>query len=129
MATVYRKIWNSCSQQRGILYIDRCNRLTKTIDVGIKIGRKMPKEFILFKWKEITPKKVIEFIKIFSDNCINGEYDYTTTTDNKSMISIKHNTGMKGSIFLKSYLESVILETLRKKPNTEITDNCIIIQF
>jgi len=101
----------------------------KLIDVGLKIGRKMPKEFILFKWKEITQKNVIEFIKMFSDHCINGEYDHTTTTDNKSMISIKHNTGMKGSIFLKSYLESVITETLQKKPNIEITDNCIILQF
>ena len=89
----------------------------------------MPKEFILFKWKEITQKNVIEFIKMFSDHCINGEYDYTTITDNKSMISIKHNTGMKGSIFLKYYLESVIIETLQKKPNIEITDNCIILQF
>ena len=66
---------------------------------------------------------------MFSDHCINGEYDYTTTTENKILISIKHNTGMKGSIFLKSYLESVIMETLQKKPNTEITDNSIILQF
>ena len=89
----------------------------------------MPKEFILFKWKEITQKNVIEFIKMFSDHCINGKYDYTTTTDNKIIISIKHNTGMKGSIFFKSYFESVIMETLQKKPDNEITDNCIILQF
>jgi hypothetical protein len=36
------------------------------INLGIKIGSKTPREFILFKWKEITNENVIEFIKMFS---------------------------------------------------------------
>ena len=66
---------------------------------------------------------------MFSDHCINGKYDYTTTTDNKTVISIKHSMGIKGSIFLKSYFHSLIMETLKKQPNVEITDNSIILQF
>jgi hypothetical protein len=101
----------------------------KISEVGAKIGQKMPKEFILFKWKEITYKNIVEFIKMFSDHCLNGDYDYTTTTDNKTVISIKHSMGIKGSIFLKSYFLSLIMETLQKQPNVEITDNSIILRF
>jgi hypothetical protein len=57
--------------------------------LGIKIGSKTPREFILFKWKEITNENVIEFIKMFSTHCINGEYDYTNTIDNKFVIILK----------------------------------------
>jgi len=99
------------------------------INLGIKIGSKTPREFILLKWKEIPNENVIAFIKMFSTHCFNGEYDYTTTIYNKLVIIWKDNTGIKGSIFLKYYFKSVIQETLQQEPNIETTDNSIIIKL
>ena len=101
----------------------------KLIDLGIKIGSNIPKEFILFKWKEITKENVIEFLQMFINHCINGENDCNFTIDNKAAISIKHNMGLKWSIFLKSLFGSIIKETLQKECATKITNNSLIIQF
>ena len=66
---------------------------------------------------------------MFVNHCINGENDFTSTMDNKVAISIKHDMGIKGSIFLKSYFESIIKETLQKECNTRVTDNSLITKF
>ena len=99
------------------------------INIAVKTGQKIPKEFILFKYKKITDRNVTEFIKMFSYHCINGEYDYNTTMDNKITISLKHNMGRKVSIFLKYYIESIVQETLKRESQSEIMDNLIIITF
>jgi hypothetical protein len=101
----------------------------KLIDLGIKIGSNIPQEFILFKWKEITKENVIEFLQMFINHCINGENDCTFTMDNKAAISIKHNMGLKWSIFLKSFFGAIIKETLQKEYNTKITKNSLIVHF
>lgn len=118
-----------------ILSKDAFSALVKVIDekelisLAIKIGQKTPKEFILFKWKKITDRNVIEFIKMFSHHCMNGECDYNTTPDNKITISLKHNMGRKVSIFLKYYIQSIIQETLKRDSETEIMENLITINF
>ena len=101
----------------------------KLIDLGIKIGSNIPKEFILFKWKEITKENVIEFLQMYINHCINGENDCNFTIGNKAAISIKHNMGLKWSIFLKSFFGAIIKETLQKEYTTKITKNSLIVQF
>jgi hypothetical protein len=63
----------------------------KLIDLGIKIGQKTPKEFILFRWKKITDKNVIEFIKMFSNHCLNAQHDYILSNLNSYISYFQEN--------------------------------------
>lgn len=101
----------------------------KIINLAIDIATRAPKEFILFKWKEITHSNVVDFIKMFFDHCGYGQYDYqfTDTKDNK--FSIRHDLGEKGSLFLKTYLQSVVKETLNIECKSITTKNSVTIVF
>ena len=101
----------------------------KIITLAIDIAAKAPKEFILFKWKEIDQSHVIGFIKMFFDHCGYGQYDHQVTESKVNKFSIRHELGKKGSIFLKTYLESVVRDTLGVKCQSIITDNSVTISF
>jgi hypothetical protein len=69
----------------------------KIINIAIEIATKAPKEFILFKWKEINSSNVIDFIKMFFDHCGYGQYDHQFTEGKINKFSIRHELGKKGS--------------------------------
>ncbi|MGD1834616.1 MAG: toxin-antitoxin system HicB family antitoxin [Nitrososphaeraceae archaeon] len=96
--------------------------------LGKSIGKTAPKEFILFKWKEITIDTTLKFIKMFTIHCIDCEYDHESKSD-QQIFSIRHEFGEKGSIFLKNYFESVVLENLHKRCNVNSTNNLVTITF
>ncbi|HEU5120969.1 MAG TPA: hypothetical protein VFT71_08270, partial [Candidatus Nitrosocosmicus sp.] len=97
--------------------------------LAIDIATRAPREFILFKWKEIDQSHVIGFIKMFFDHCGYGQYDHQVTESKVNKFSIRHELGKKGSIFLKTYLETVIRDTLRIECQSIITDNSVTISF
>ena len=66
---------------------------------------------------------------MFINHCINLENDSTFKMDNKIAISIKHNMGLKWSVFLKSFFGTIIKEILQKECTAKITNNSIIVQF
>ncbi|MGE5633969.1 MAG: hypothetical protein ACM3VV_01935 [Deltaproteobacteria bacterium] len=41
----------------------------KVIELATTIGQKAPKEFILFKWKNLDSKNIVDFIKMYLEHC------------------------------------------------------------
>ena len=100
----------------------------KVTDLAINIASKAPKEFILFKWKDLNSDSVINFVRMFFGHCGYGQYDYVKDkTTNK--FSIRHELGRKGSLFLTTYIKTVVKSTLGKDSETISADNSITISF
>jgi len=98
------------------------------INFAMSIGSKEPKDFILFKWKELSKNSVLDFIKMYFEECGYGRCDMQLD-DLKSSISVHHDFGQKGSLFLKSFLEAIIQSTLQKEPKITITENSVTMEF
>ena len=98
------------------------------INFAKSIGSKEPKDFILFKWKELTSYSVSEFIKMYFERCGYGMCDMEMD-ENSSNVSVHHDFGKKGSIFLKAFLEAIVQSTLEKDSNVTITNNSVRLKF
>lgn len=96
--------------------------------LAIDIAEKAPKEFILFKWKGITADNVIRFIKMYFDHCGYGTHDQTKTGDIITF-SVHHDLGNKGSLFLKTFLETLIKSVLGKSCDSTVTANSLVLSF
>ena len=70
---------------------------------GKLIGKTVSKEFILFKWKELTTDTVFEFIIMFTIHCIACKYNHESKND-QQIFSIRHEFSEKCSLFLKIIL-------------------------
>ncbi len=129
--------WNKYVKRFGTIILSReaFKLLLESLDddkirtLAVDIATKAPREFILFKWKEIYQSHVIGFIKMFFDHCGYGQYDHQVTESKVNKFSIRHELGKKGSIFLKIYVETVIRDTLGIKCQSIITDNSVTISF
>ncbi len=91
-------------------------------------GSEEAKEFILFKWKETNYDSVIEFIKTYFGYCGYGQCDIETR-NGKTMISVHHDLGEKGSLYLKHFLEGLIMSTLGKECKIIITKDSVSLGF
>ena len=107
--------------------------LEKTDFTDLKIlaldaGSNEPKEFILFKWKEITLDNVAIFMKIYCEHCGYGQCDLEQSEDKVSM-SVRHNFGKKGSTYIASFLTAVVASTLNCECGVVESDESITISF
>ena len=98
------------------------------ITLAKSIGSKEPRDFILFKWKKLTPDSVSEFIKMYFEHCGYGMSDMQREESNNE-VSIHHSFGKKGSIFLKAFLEAIVQSTLEKEADVTITENSVSLMF
>lgn len=98
------------------------------IQLASGIGSKEPKEFILFKWKDMNSEIVSDFIKMYFEHCGYGTCDLEKT-ESSIAISIHHQLGKKGTIFLKTFLESLIRSTLEKSCKTITAEDSVTIRF
>ena len=98
------------------------------INFAKSIGSKEPKDFILFKWKELSPESITDFIKMYFEHCGYGMCDIETG-DSANTVSIHHEFGKKGSIFLKAFLEAIIQSALQKQGNVVTTENSVTLTF
>ena len=96
--------------------------------LAIDAGSNEPKEFILFKWKEITFENVAMFMKIYCEHCGYGQCDLEQSEDKMSM-SVRHNFGKKGSTYIASFLNSVVTSTLNRECGMIESDESITISF
>lgn len=92
------------------------------------IGSKEPKDFILFKWTELSPNSISEFIGMYFEYCGYGMCNIQTN-ESQIKVSIHHEFGKKGSLFLKSFLEAIIQSTLEKEANVVTTQNSVTLKF
>jgi hypothetical protein len=98
------------------------------ISLAVKIGESAPREFILFKWKDLNADSVTSFMKMFFDHCGFGKYDHYSQ-HNKHIFSIRHDLGSRGSLFLKAYLQAVIHSTLGKESVATVSENSLSVAF
>ncbi len=98
------------------------------INLAVRAGSEEPKEFILFKWKTLNADNVIEFLKIYFEHCGYGTYDMERS-DGNTALSVHHNLGEKGSLYLKSFVESVIQSTINQECESTITKDSLTIIF
>ena len=98
------------------------------VKLATKIGKKAPKEFILFKWKVLNTDNVVKFLKMYFEHCGYGAYDFTAT-DSTITFSIRHDLGRKGSSFIKAFQETVINSTLEKSCESNIAENSLTVSF
>jgi hypothetical protein len=96
--------------------------------LAVKIGERAPREFILFKWKDLNPDSVTSFMKMFFDHCGYGKYDHQIRLD-RHIFSIRHDLGIKGSLFLKAYIEAVINSTLGRESVSTVSENSLNVAF
>lgn len=128
--------FDTYAEKFGILKIstDTFRRLLVVIPqkdlaiVASNCGSEEAKEFILFKWKEIDYKNVIEFIKTYFVYCGYGQCDIESR-NGKTMISVHHDLGEKGSLYLKHFLEGLIMSTLNKESKILTTKDSISLNF
>ena len=100
----------------------------KVVDLAVNIAAKAPKEFVLFKWKHLSSDNVINFVRMFFAHCGYGQYDYVKD-QSTNKFSIRHELGQKGSLFLTTYIKTVLKSTLGIDSETITTDNSITISF
>lgn len=98
------------------------------VELAIRGGSQEAKEFILFKWKELSSKNVTDFIKMYFEFCGYGRCDMDSTED-KASISIHHDLKEKGSLYLKHFLEGLVRATLDKPCKTKITEDTVTLSF
>jgi len=91
-------------------------------------GSQEAKEFILFKWKEVNHETVVEFIKTYFGYCGYGRCDIESR-GSKTMVSVHHDLGENGSLYLKHYLEALISSTLEKTCKIVITKDSVSLSF
>ncbi len=82
----------------------------------------------MFKWKEVSTDNVITFLKTYFDHCGYGMHDQTKI-EGKITFSIRHDLGKKGSLFLKTFLETVVKSTLGKNSSSTLTTNSLVFSF
>lgn len=98
------------------------------INFAKSVGAKEPKDFILFKWKVLSPDSVSGFIKMYFERCGYGMCDMQQD-NNSNTVSVHHEFGKKGSVFLKSFLEAIVQSTLKQECTVSITDNSVTLKF
>jgi hypothetical protein len=60
-------------------------------------------------------------------HCGYGRYDYAKDTENSNYtFSIHHEFGRKGSLFLQSFVETLIKATLQKDCQSIVTENSLV---
>ncbi|MFZ0346007.1 MAG: hypothetical protein WAL24_12700 [Nitrososphaeraceae archaeon] len=100
----------------------------EVINVAINIASKAPKEFILFKWKELSTRSVVSFMRMFFEHCGYRQYNYSKNQITNTF-SIHHDLGRKGSLFLKTYIETIVKASLGRECKSIITEGSIVVEF
>ena len=109
------------------MFLDKTD-VTELKLLALDAGSNEPKEFILFKWKEITLENVSTFMKIYCEHCGYGQCDLEQS-ENKISMSIRHNFGGKGSVYIASFLTAVVTSTLNRECSIVESNESVTISF
>ena len=109
------------------IFLDK-TAVTELKLLALDAGSNEPKEFILFKWKEITSENVSTFMKIYCEHCGYGQCDLEQS-ENKISMSIRHNFGGKGSVYIASFLTAVVTSTLNRECSIVESNESVTISF
>ena len=97
------------------------------IEAGQLAGSDVPKIFILAKEGSVSPQSAMAHLKDLAD--YGNLFEYTETIqDRKKVITLAHEMGPKGTLFLAHYAQTV-LESADVHPQFTLGDNSIIMEL
>lgn len=98
-------------------------------DLGVWVGKNLMREYVMFWFKEVSIEKVIEaFPRLFAK--YGRAFDYEEHSDGPQHTAIlKHNRGMKWSLYYAEVFETVFREILDRPLRVERSDNQIVARF
>jgi hypothetical protein len=76
------------------------------IEAGKSAGEDVPKAYIIAKWGEITTENVLDYLKLTADYTNLFEYS-EVTRGGKINVSLTHDLGASGSLFLQRYVRAL----------------------
>lgn len=91
------------------------------IEAGKAAGASVPESFMLAKMGEITPANAVEYLTLMGTYANLFDYSSTSMTG-KTTITLTHDLGPNGSVFLASYVESIFKEAGRSVKIAQYAD-------
>jgi hypothetical protein len=76
------------------------------VEAGKSTGKDVPKTYIRAKWGDLTVENALNYLKITADYTNLFEYSEVTRGGMVS-ITLSHDFGTKGSLFLQRYVQSI----------------------
>ncbi len=109
------------------LIIDALDKI-KIKDIGSEIGNKIPKEFLLFWFKEINLYSFLEYLSLL---CRYGGFAHyeLESKEREFTITLIHDLGEKWSVFLQNIIEKGMRSTLSVQPKFHISDISVVVNF
>jgi hypothetical protein len=97
-------------------------------DIGIKIGKKIPKEFLLFWFKEINLNSFLEYLSLL---CRYGGFAHyeLESKEREFTITLIHDLGENWSLFLKNVIEQGMISTLSIYPKFHLSEISVVVNF
>lgn len=107
-------------------YILQGSKSETIVEAGKSAGSDVPKTFILAKWGELTMANSLEFLKSMSDHA--KLFDYSEVVrDGRVSVTLSHNFGAKGSLFLQSYVVAMFAP-MGKVPRFLPDENAVVFE-
>lgn len=95
------------------------------VEAGKAAGASVPQSFMLAKMGEITPASAVEYLTLMGTYA--NLFDYTEiSVAGKSSITLTHELGTNGSVFLASYVEAIFKQSGRNVRITQFADGITI---
>lgn len=76
------------------------------VEAGKSAGASVPESFILAKMGDINPANAVEYLRLMGTYANMFDYSQIAPTG-KNSITLTHDLGTNGSLFLSSYVESL----------------------
>jgi hypothetical protein len=94
---------------------------------GHSAGEDVPKTYIRAKWGEFTVENALNYLKITADHTNLFEYS-EITRGGKVNVTLTHDFGAKGSLFLQRYVQA-IFDPLGKPPKFLPDENAVAFEL
>ena len=100
----------------------------KIIEVGKRLGVRLPKEVILFFFKKVTLETFLAYVSVF---CRYGKVaDYELEVKDKEYtITAHHNLGGKWSTFLQAFIGEAIKSELGLSARIDVSEGSVVVRF
>jgi hypothetical protein len=131
--------WWQFAQKRGsFMVLDR--RLIRAIieevddDTSVDIARSvavmMSREFMMSRFGKVDKDSIFRFLEMLDNNMNWGEMTPTKTEGGKLEVMVKHDLGVKWSLFVSEFISSLFSSFLAMKTTSEFsTFGCSITAF
>jgi hypothetical protein len=93
------------------------------VEAGKSTGKDVPKTYIRAKWGDLTIENALNYLKITADYTNLFEYSEVTRGGTVN-VTLSHDFGAKGSLFLQRYVQS-IFEPLGRPPKFLPDENAV----